>query len=69
MPTIESRLQSLGLALPAPLQLPPGAALPFPWVRVVGNRAPASGHRPTNAARTLARPLGKAGDEETQDET
>ena len=68
MPTIESRLQSLGLALPAPLQLPPGAALPFPWVRVVGNRALISGHGPTNADGSLARPLGKVGAEVSQDE-
>jgi hypothetical protein len=27
MPAIEQRLRSLGLALPAPLQLPPGAVL------------------------------------------
>lgn len=68
MPTIEFRLQSLGLALPAPLQLPPGAALPFPWVRVVGNRALISGHGPTNADGSLARPLGKVGAEVSQDE-
>jgi hypothetical protein len=36
---IDERLRALGLALPAPLELPPGAVLPFPWVRVVGERA------------------------------
>lgn len=30
MPLIEDRLASLGIALPAPLKLPPGASLPFP---------------------------------------
>ena len=49
MSRIEQRLAELGLALPAPLQLPPGAVLPFPWVRIVGNRALISGHGPTNA--------------------
>ena len=63
MSTIEQRLQSLGLALPAPLQLPPGAVLPFPWVRVVGNRALISGHGPTNHDGSLAQPLGKVGTE------
>src|SRR5450432_648404 len=63
MSTIEDRLRVLGLVLPQPLQLPPGATLPFPWVRVVGNRALISGHGPTNADGSLARPLGKVGAE------
>jgi enamine deaminase RidA (YjgF/YER057c/UK114 family) len=58
---IEQRLTELGLALPAPLQLPPGVVLPFAWVRVVGRRAIVSGHGPTNADGSLARPLGKVG--------
>jgi len=65
MSRIEQRLAELGLVLPAPLQLPPGAVLPFPWVRVVGNRALISGHGPTNADGTLAKPLGKVGREVT----
>ena len=60
---IEQRLHSLGLALPAPLRLPPGAVLPFPWVRVVGSRALFSGHGPTNADGSIAPPLGKVGAE------
>jgi enamine deaminase RidA (YjgF/YER057c/UK114 family) len=65
MAGIEQRLQALGMALPAPLQLPPGAVLPFPWVRVAGSRALISGHGPTNADGSLARPLGKVGAEVT----
>jgi len=65
MSRIEQRFAELGLVLPAPLQLPPGAVLPFPWVRVVGNRALISGHGPTNADGTLAKPLGKVGREVT----
>lgn len=61
MPRIEDRLAELGLALPAPLKLPPGAGLPFPWVRIVGTRAFISGHGPTNADGSLAQPLGKVG--------
>ena len=62
---IEQRLKSLGLVLPAPLQLPPGAVLPFPWVRVMGTRALVSGHGPTHADGSLATPLGKVGRELT----
>lgn len=62
---IEQRLETLGLTLPKPLQLPPGAKLPFPWVRIVGKRAMISGHGPTNADGTLAAPLGKVGREVT----
>lgn len=63
MPTPEQRLVELGLVLPAPLQLPPGVTLPFPWVRVVGTRAFISGHGPTEADGRLAMPLGKVGAE------
>jgi enamine deaminase RidA (YjgF/YER057c/UK114 family) len=59
--TIEQRLHSLGLALPAPLRLPPGVVLPFPWVRIAGNRALFSGHGPTNGDGSIAQPLGKVG--------
>jgi enamine deaminase RidA (YjgF/YER057c/UK114 family) len=61
MPTVEERLEALGLVLPAPLQLPPGLVLPFPWVRIVGTRALISGHGPTNLDGSLAQPLGKVG--------
>ena len=59
--SIEQHLSELGIVLPQPLQLPPGAVLPFPWVRVVGKRALISGHGPTNADGSLAKPLGKVG--------
>jgi enamine deaminase RidA (YjgF/YER057c/UK114 family) len=59
--SVESRLAELGLELPAPLVLPPGANLPFPWVHVVGNRVMVSGHGPTDARGALAKPLGKVG--------
>ena len=65
MPIIEQRLRELGLVLPAPLQLPPGVTLPFPWVRIVGSRALISGHGPTNADGSLAQPLGKVGSDLT----
>ena len=61
MSHIAERLESLGLVLPSPLQMPPGVTLPFPWVRVVGTRAIFSGHGPTNPDGSLAMPLGKVG--------
>ena len=68
MSTIERRLVELGLALPAPLQLPPGVVLPFPGVRAVGARAIFSGHGPTDANGALAKPLGKVGRDLTVDQ-
>lgn len=68
MQTAEQRLATLGLVLPQPLQLPPGAALPFPWIRVVGSRAIISGHGPTNPDGSLAQPLGKVGAEVTEEQ-
>ena len=68
MSVIEDRLEALGLVLPAPLQLPPGAKLPFPWVRVVGRRALVSGHGPTNADGSLAGPFGRVGAEVSQEQ-
>jgi enamine deaminase RidA (YjgF/YER057c/UK114 family) len=65
---IEKRLAELGLVLPDRMQLPPGAKLPFPWVRVHGDRAFVSGHGPLNADGSLARPLGKVGAEVSQDD-
>ena len=68
MSTIERRLVELGLALPAPIQLPPGVLMPFPWVRAVGARAIFSGHGPTDANGALAKPLGKVGRDLTVDQ-
>ena len=68
MIVIERRLADLGLALPAPLSLPPSVVLPFPWVRVLGTRAIFSGHGPTDASGAIARPLGKVGRDLTVDQ-
>ena len=61
MATPEERLTALGFVLPAPLKIPGGSTLPFPWVRVAGTRAIISGHGPTDAEGNLAQPLGKVG--------
>jgi hypothetical protein len=68
MTRIEQRLQELGLILPQPLQLPPEIVLPFPWVRIIGTRALISGHGPTNQDGSLAQPLGKVGQEVSQEQ-
>jgi len=54
MSEIEDRLQRLGLALPAPPAAPPGARLPFAFVRVHGELAYVSGHGPLDGDRVLA---------------
>jgi enamine deaminase RidA (YjgF/YER057c/UK114 family) len=58
---VEEKLQQLGLVLPASLKTPVGMQLPFPWVRVCGNRAYISGHGPQNLDGSIAHPLGKVG--------
>jgi hypothetical protein len=65
---IADRLQHLGIVLPEPLQAPAGVVLPFPWIRVIGNRALISGHGPTQADGTLAQPLGKVGRDVTPEQ-
>lgn len=61
MSQIEFRLRALDLTLPEPLILPLGVKLPFPWVRVHGDRAYVSGHAAQNPDGSLATPLGKVG--------
>jgi enamine deaminase RidA (YjgF/YER057c/UK114 family) len=51
----------LGLVLPEPINVPPGLALPFAWVRVCGDRAYVSGHIPVNPDGSVAGPIGKVG--------
>lgn len=68
MAMVEERLVSLGYVLPEPLKLPPGVVLPFPWVRILGNRAIISGHGPTESDGSLAQPLGKVGAEVTEEQ-
>ena len=61
MSEIERRIETLDLRLPAPIKLPPGVQLSFPWVRIHGDRAYLSGHGPLAEDGTLAKPLGKVG--------
>jgi len=58
---IEAKLETLGLALPEPIQVPPGVRLPFAFVRVHGRRVFISGHSPQNPDGSIAGPFGKVG--------
>ncbi|MEM7253178.1 MAG: RidA family protein [Pseudomonadota bacterium] len=58
---IERKLQTLDLTLPAALEPPAGTKLPFPWVRIDGDRLFVSGHAPLAADGRLATPRGKVG--------
>lgn len=68
MAEIEARLAALGLPLPAPIRLPPGVKLSFPWVRVHGDRAYISGHGALAPDGSLAPLLGKIGQELTEEQ-
>lgn len=65
---IEAKLEELGLTLPPALPAPAGVRLPFSWVRVRGNRAYLSGHGPLAPDGSLARPLGKVGQDLSPEE-
>jgi enamine deaminase RidA (YjgF/YER057c/UK114 family) len=65
MSDVETKLAALGLQLPAPIKLPSGVTLKFPWVRIHGDRAYVSGHGALEPDGSIARPLGKVGDELT----
>src|SRR5687767_8525701 len=66
--SIETRLDELGLVLPAAPKLPPGVTIPFDWVRVSGARAFVSGHGPLAEDGTPAGPFGKVPSEVSLDE-
>src|SRR4051812_4240605 len=68
MAEIEARLQEMGLQLPAPIKLPPGVVLSFPWVHVRDNRAFVSGHGPLAPDGSLAQPLGRVGEHLTPEQ-
>lgn len=65
MSIIRARLAERGLVLPPPVTPPAGLRLPFPWVRLVGERVFVSGHGPQAADGRLAGPFGKLGQEVT----
>lgn len=68
MSTPESRLEELGLKLPAPTKLPDGLNIPFEFVNVRGDRALFSGHPKNAIDGSLAGPFGVVGAEITTDQ-
>ena len=60
---VESKLEYLGLTLPAPLRLPPQVAIPFAWARSYGDRVYLSGHGPLAPDGSVLQPIGKVGAE------
>lgn len=59
--TIDTRIEELGLALPAPLQLPAGMDVPLAMIKIIGSRVLVSGHGPQEADGSIAQPLGQVG--------
>ena len=63
MSRIGRRLEELGLVLPEPPCLPPGAVLPSPRVNARGRRAWISGHGPLEPDGSITGPFGRVGEE------
>src|SRR3954453_24185451 len=59
MGAIDDRLAALGIELPAPIALPPGARIQLEFVRVSGSYAYVSGHTPFDGGTPLM--TGKVG--------
>jgi len=57
----EEKLINLGLELPKPLVMPAGAALQFPWVKLVDKTLNISGHLAKKTDGTIAEPFGAVG--------
>ncbi len=64
----DQRVKELGLALAAPLAIPPGIEAPLAMVVVRGNRCLVSGHGPQNPDGSINEKLGQVGGELTQEE-
>ena len=60
--TIDNKLAAAGLALPEPMQLPPGLVLPFSFCKTSGCRVLLSGHLPLNDDGSIWEVTGKVGD-------
>lgn len=63
--TAEQRLAALGLELPQPMQT---ASLPFELIRINGRHVYLAGHVPLDADGNMAKPLGKVGNEVSQEQ-
>ncbi|MEM8791770.1 MAG: RidA family protein [Pseudomonadota bacterium] len=68
MSRVESRIAEHELLLPAPMHVPGGVKIKFPWVNIRGDRAYCSGHIPLTADGLPAGPFGQVGAEVSKDE-
>ena len=57
--TSGEKIEDLKFILPGPKKLPPGIVLPFPWVRVRGDRVYASGHTALNPDGSISEIVGR----------
>src|SRR5918912_3914972 len=65
---VETKLQELGLVLPAPMKVPEGFRLPFAKVRIREKHAYVAGHHALNPDGSLAPAFGKVGAEVTPEQ-
>lgn len=68
MSKIETRLQELGLSLPAPTRIPEGVHLPFSLINVRDTRLMISGHPKSNADGSIGGPFGQLGSDLSTDD-
>jgi enamine deaminase RidA (YjgF/YER057c/UK114 family) len=66
---VEEKLKTLNLSLPEPIKSSPDMKIPPSWIRVRYNRAFISGHGPQNPDGSIAGPLGKVGNGDSDDVT
>lgn len=64
----EEHIADRGHVLPQEPQLPPGVAIPFQWVRVVGDRCLISGHGALDAQGAPTGPFGRVPSEVSLEE-
>ena len=64
----EDKIEDLGLTIPAPLMMPAGVDLPFPWVQLVDDVLHISGHLAQNTDGSIAGPFGQVGAEVSLEE-
>ena len=66
--TPEQKIESLGLALPPPIVLPPTLHLPFTFINVRADRATISGHPRHDDSGAINGPFGQVGKDLTMQE-
>ncbi len=65
---VESRIEEMGLYLPAEARVPAGVVIDFAWARLHGDRVFLSGHGPQAPDGTIVGPFGRVGLEVTPEQ-